>query len=384
MDLHVASAILAGRVVVHGVGDPRDDATGAGPRRDQPRAGLPRLPGARRGEGGAPPGAIAEDHNQYPITWGVPAFREAIAATYARDYGMTIDPETEICVTCGATEAMSRSVPRLAGSRRRGRGVRAVLRELRPGRDLVGGAPALREAPTARLGLRSGRAGGGVRAQTRAIVVGSPHNPTGKVFTRAELRRSRSSASRNDAIAITDEIYEHIIYDGAAHVRSHASGDGRTHRHDQRAVQDVRGTGWRVGWRSRPPPLMAGIRSTHDFLTVAAATPLQLAGRGRARAARRVLRAISAAIPRAARHHAARPARGGVRRRSARRRLLRHGRRVSLASTTTWRPRDTWSRRSGSPRCPGPRSSRSRPSARTCSASRSRRSSRRWRRPGNA
>jgi aminotransferase len=114
---------------------------------------------------------------------------------------------------------------------------------------------------------------------TRAIVVGSPHNPTGKVFSREELGQIAELCVRHDAIAITDEIYEHITYDGAAHVPI-ATLPGM----DERTVtisalsKTYAVTGWRVGWAIAAPPLMAGIRATHDFLTVAAATPLQLAG----------------------------------------------------------------------------------------------------------
>ena len=162
--------------------------------------------------------AIAADHNQYPITWGVPAFREAIASVYARDYGMRIDPGTEICVTCGATEAMSSTFLGLLDP-----GDEVVVFE--PfyesyGPDAILSGARLRyvtlRPPDWRFDPAELQAAFG--PGTRAIVVGSPHNPTGKVFSREELGQIAELCVRHDAIAITDEIYEHITYDGAAHV----------------------------------------------------------------------------------------------------------------------------------------------------------------------
>ena len=212
--------------------------------------------------------AIAEDHNQYPITWGDPTFRRAIAAKYAADYGMTVDPETEICVTCGSTEAMAAS----------------FLGILDEGDEVVVFEPFYESYnPDAILSGATGRyvtlyppdwrfdpdeLAEAFGPRTRAIVVNSPHNPTGKVFT-AEF----------DALAITDEIYEHILYGSASHIPI-ATLPGMRERsvlvNSMSKTYSV--TGWRVGWAVAPPPLMAGIRSTHDFLTVAAAAPLQLAG----------------------------------------------------------------------------------------------------------
>ncbi|MGZ8602374.1 MAG: aminotransferase class I/II-fold pyridoxal phosphate-dependent enzyme [Actinomycetota bacterium] len=223
--------------------------------------------------------AIAEDHNQYPITWGVPAFREAIAAAYARDYGMTIDPEAEICVTCGSTEAM----------------IASMLGVLDPGDEIVvfepfyenygpdsiiaGAVPRLvsLRPPDWTFDEAELRAAFGPR--TRAIVINTPNNPTGKVFTREELAVVAELCVEHDAIAITDEIYEHITYDGAEHVPV-ATLPGMEERTITISAlsKTYSVTGWRVGWAIAPAPLMAGIRPVHDFLTVAAAAPLQIAG----------------------------------------------------------------------------------------------------------
>jgi aminotransferase len=223
--------------------------------------------------------AIAEDHNQYPITWGVPAFREAIADTYGRDYGMTVDPETEVCVTCGSTEAM----------------IATFLGVLDPDDEVVVFEPFYENyAPDAILGgarlrhvtLRppdwtfdEGELTAAFSDRSRAIVVNSPHNPTGKVFTIEELGAIARLCERHDAIAITDEIYEHITYDGRVHVPIAALPGMRERTVTISALSKTYSvTGWRVGWAVAPEPLMHGIRATHDFLTVAAPTPLQVAG----------------------------------------------------------------------------------------------------------
>ena len=223
--------------------------------------------------------AIADDHNQYPITWGVPAFREAIAAKYERDYGMTVDPEAEICVTCGSTEAM----------------IAAMLGVLDPGDEVVvfepfyenyspdsiltGAVPRLVSLRPPDWTFDEAELRAAFRAHTRAIVINTPNNPTGKVFTREELAAIAELCIEHDAIAITDEIYEHITYDGAEHVPI-ATLPGMAERTVTISAlsKTYSVTGWRVGWAIAPAPLMAGIRPVHDFLTVAAATPLQVAG----------------------------------------------------------------------------------------------------------
>ncbi|HEX6844150.1 MAG TPA: aminotransferase class I/II-fold pyridoxal phosphate-dependent enzyme [Actinomycetota bacterium] len=223
--------------------------------------------------------AIAEDHNQYPITWGVPAFREAIAHTYERDYGMVVDPESEICVTCGSTEAM----------------IASFLGVLDPDDEVVVFEPfyenyspdSLLTGTTLRyVSLRApdwtfdaDELAAAFGPKTRAIVVNSPHNPTGKVFTVEELAAIARLCQERDVIAITDEIYEHITYDGHLHVPI-ATLPGMAERTITISAlsKTYSVTGWRVGWAIASPPLMAGIRATHDFLTVAAPAPLQVAG----------------------------------------------------------------------------------------------------------
>jgi aspartate/methionine/tyrosine aminotransferase len=218
--------------------------------------------------------AIAEDHNQYPVTWGVPELREAIAAKLERDHGWTVDPSTEICVTCGSTEAM----------------IATFLGVLDPGDEVVffepfyesyGPDSVLVGASRRHVTLRppdwtfdEGELREAFGGRTRAVVVNSPHNPTGKVFTQQELRLIADLCLEHDAIAITDEIYEHLVYDGNRHVPI-ATLDGMRERTVTISAlsKTYSVTGWRVGWAIAPEALMGGIRATHDFLTVAAAAP---------------------------------------------------------------------------------------------------------------
>jgi len=223
--------------------------------------------------------AIAADHNQYPVTWGVPAFREAIAETYARDHGLVIDPATEICVTCGSTEAM----------------IATYLGVLDPGDEVVVFEPfyenyrpdaILTGVATRQVMLRPpswsfdpDELAAAFTSRTRAIVVNTPHNPTGHVFSTEELSAIADLCRRHDVLAITDEIYDHIIYDGRRHVPIATLPGMRERTVTISALSKTFSvTGWRVGWALAPEPLMRGIRSTHDFLTVAAPTPLQVAG----------------------------------------------------------------------------------------------------------
>jgi aminotransferase len=223
--------------------------------------------------------AVSSDINQYAITWGARSLRQAIAAKFERLYGVPVDPEREVTVTCGSTEAM----------------IAAFLAVLDPGDEVVVFEPFYENyGPDAIL---SGAEPRFVRLRgpgwsfdpdelrkafgprTRAIVVNTPNNPTGKVFTREELEMVAELCRRHDAVAITDEIYEHILYDGAVHVPM-ATLPGMAGRtitiNGMSKTYSV--TGWRVGWAIAPPALTAAIRKVHDFLTVGAAAPLQEAG----------------------------------------------------------------------------------------------------------
>jgi aspartate/methionine/tyrosine aminotransferase len=223
--------------------------------------------------------AVDADINQYAITWGSKPLREAIATATPRQFPGwgAIDPETQVTVTCGATEAM----------------IAAMLGLLDPGDEIVVfepyyenyGPDAILAGATPRyvtlhepdwsIDPDELRAAFGPR--TRAIVVNSPHNPTGKVFTRAELQLVADLCQAFDVLAFTDDIYEHIVFDGE-HIPL-ATLPGMAERtvsiHSMSKSYSV--TGWRIGWAIAPPDLSVGIRRVHDFLTVGAAAPLQAA-----------------------------------------------------------------------------------------------------------
>jgi aminotransferase len=223
--------------------------------------------------------AIAADINQYAITWGAKPFRDAIAAKYARTYNMEVDAERELTVCCGATEGMIATLLAVLDP-----GDEVVLFEpfyenYGPDTQLCGAEPRfvpLREPDWSfdREELRRA-----FSSRTKAIVLNSPNNPTGKVFQREELEFIAGLCREFDALAITDEIYEHIVYDGAVHIPI-ASLDGMRERsvlvNSMSKTYSV--TGWRVGWVLAPPDLTDSIRKVHDFLTVGAAAPLQQAG----------------------------------------------------------------------------------------------------------
>jgi aminotransferase len=223
--------------------------------------------------------AIDADLNQYAITWGARDFREAIAAKTAAHYpAWRVDPETDITVTCGATEGM----------------IAAMMAVLNPGDEVVvfepyyenyGPDAILTDAvpryvtlhePDWRIDPDELRAA--FTSRTRGIVVNSPHNPTGKVFSRAELELIAELCVEHDAVAFTDDIYEHIVYDGEHIPLSTLPGMAERTVAINSLSKTYSVTGWRVGWVIAPPHLTSGIRKVHDFVTVGAAAPLQAAG----------------------------------------------------------------------------------------------------------
>ncbi len=223
--------------------------------------------------------AIGADVNQYAITWGAKPFRDAIAAKYTRTYGMEYDPEREITVCCGATEGMIASLLAVLDP-----GDEVVLFEpfyenYGPDTQLCGAESRYvsLEPPDWRFDPEELRRA--FTPRTKAIILNTPNNPTGKVFTREELECIAALCQEFDALAITDEIYEHIVYDGAVHIPI-ASLPGMRERsilvNSMSKTYSV--TGWRVGWVLAPPDLTDSIRKVHDFLTVGAAAPLQQAG----------------------------------------------------------------------------------------------------------
>ena len=228
--------------------------------------------------------AITADVNQYAITWGAKNLRNAIARQMREWQGISVDPETQITVCCGSTEAMISTLMAVCN-----RGDEVIVFE--PYYENYGPDSVLSGAKPVFVKLHPPASADGewtfdereLRAafhdQTKAIILNTPNNPTGKVFSRAELELVRDLCLKFDVLAITDEIYEHIIYDGAEHI-SIASLDGMADR-----TVTINGlsktysvTGWRVGWAVAPPKITGAIRKVHDFLTVGAPAPLQEAG----------------------------------------------------------------------------------------------------------
>jgi aminotransferase len=232
--------------------------------------------------------AINADINQYAITWGAKRFRDAIAAKTKWHLGLDIDPDREVVVTCGSTEAM----------------IATMLAVVDPGEEVIVFEPFYENyGPDAILSDASMRyvtlyppgdditdwhfdpdeLRAAFNEKTKAIIINTPHNPTGKVFTLEELRLIADLCIEYDALALTDEIYEHIWYPGAAREVRHisiATLDGMRDRtvtiNSLSKTYSV--TGWRVGYAIAAPDLINGIRQVHDFLTVGAAAPLQEAG----------------------------------------------------------------------------------------------------------
>lgn len=224
--------------------------------------------------------ALRDGYNQYAITWGTPRLREAVARHATEFNGIPTDPVENVTVACGATETM----------------IATLIAVCNPGDEVIiftpfyenyGPDAILSGAKPVYVRLYSPQNGGGwsfdpdelaaaFNPRTRAIIVNTPHNPTGKVFTRAELELIAGLCQKHDCLAITDEIYEHILYGGRPHV-SIASLDGMRERTItiSGASKTFSVTGWRLGWAVAPKELSTGIRRVHDFLTVGAPHPLQ-------------------------------------------------------------------------------------------------------------
>jgi aspartate/methionine/tyrosine aminotransferase len=228
--------------------------------------------------------AISDDINQYAITWGAKPLRDAVVEKFARTQHATYDPEREITICCGSTEAMMSAMMAIINPGDEivvfepfyeNYGPDAILSGATP--RFVKMRPPANENSTWSFDERELAAAFG--PHTKAIILNTPNNPTGKVFTRQELEFIRDLCLRWNAFCITDEIYEHILYDATEHI-SMARIDGMRDRtiviNGMSKTYSV--TGWRVGWALAPPETTQAIRKVHDFLTVGAAAPLQQAG----------------------------------------------------------------------------------------------------------
>lgn len=223
--------------------------------------------------------AIEENINQYAITWGDRPFRQAIAEKVRWYLGLDIDPETQITVTCGSTEAMAATMLATVDPGEEVIVFEPYYENYGPDAVLAGASPRYVKLHPPDWTFDEAELRQAFKSQTKAIIINTPHNPTGKVFTREELTFIAELCQKWDVLAFTDEIYEHILYDGTEHVAI-ATLPGMADR-----TVTINGlsktysvTGWRVGYILANPELTGVIRKVHDFLTVGSPAPLQRAG----------------------------------------------------------------------------------------------------------
>src|SRR4051812_41456542 len=223
--------------------------------------------------------AIMDDVNQYAVTWGAKGLREAVAREFTRRYRVPVVPDQQVTVTCGSTEAMMATMMGIIDP-----GDEVVIFEpfyenYGPDAILSGATPRYVALHEPDWSFDPDELAAAFNNRTKAIILNTPNNPTGKVFSRTELETIAALCRKWDAIAISDEIYEHIIYDAHQHIPI-ATIEGMADRtitmNGLSKTYSV--TGWRVGWTISPPSLTGATRKVHDFLTVGAAAPLQEAG----------------------------------------------------------------------------------------------------------
>jgi len=223
--------------------------------------------------------AIGADVNQYAITWGAKNFRDAIALNFQRTQGIEVDPEREITVCCGSTEAMLSAMMAIINP-----GDEVVVFEpfyenYGPDAILSGATPRFVKLHPPEWTFDPGELAAAFGPATKAIILNTPNNPTGKVFDLRELEVIRDLCLKWNTFAITDEIYEHMVYDGARHISLATIEGMRDRTITINALSKTYSvTGWRVGWAIAAPEVTAAVRKVHDFVTVGAAAPLQEAG----------------------------------------------------------------------------------------------------------
>jgi aspartate/methionine/tyrosine aminotransferase len=218
--------------------------------------------------------AIRADVNQYAVTWGAPRLRQAVANKYGRDYGLDVDEAREVTVTCGATEAMASALLAVTDPGDEVLIFEPFYENYGPDAVLCGAKPVWlpldRESPLDLDAIRRA-----VTSRTRAIVINTPNNPTGRVLLEAELEGLAGICIDHDLVAITDEIYEHLVYEGRHLPIASLPGMRERTITISGASKTYSVTGWRIGWIVAPADLTAAIRKVHDFLTVGAPAPLQ-------------------------------------------------------------------------------------------------------------
>ena len=223
--------------------------------------------------------ALDNGYNQYSVTWGARELREAIARKAKAFNGIDADPEEDVVVTCGSTEAMMAAMLSLVNP-----GDEVVIFEpfyenYGPDAIVSGAAPRYVRMEWPSWAIDEERLKAAFTPHTKALILNTPNNPTGKVFHRDELKLLADLCADHDVVAVTDEIYEHIVYGGQRHISLATLGDMAERTITINGLSKTySATGWRVGWAIAPKALATAMRRTHDFLTVGAPHPLQIAG----------------------------------------------------------------------------------------------------------
>jgi len=218
--------------------------------------------------------AIRDDVNQYAVTWGAARLRNALAAKYQEWYNLPVNPNTQVTVTCGATEAMASALLGIVDP-----GDEVVVFE--PFYENYGPDAILCDARPVFVPMAAGqsldldRLSAAFGPKTKAIIICTPNNPTGHVLSRRELEAIAELCRRHDAFAVTDEIYEHIYYEGEHIPIATLPGMADRTITISGASKTFSVTGWRIGTIISPPDVTDAIRKVHDFLTVGAPAPLQ-------------------------------------------------------------------------------------------------------------
>ena len=223
--------------------------------------------------------AVQADINQYAITWGTREFRRAIAERFEKDSGLAIDPEQEVTVCCGATEAMIASLLAVVNPGEEVVVFEPFYENYGPDAIISGAVPRFVPLRPPDWTFDPEELAAAFNERTRALILNTPNNPTGKVFSLEELKTIAGIVRNSNAYVITDEIYQYLVYEDCRHI-SMAALPGMRERsitiNSMSKTYSV--TGWRVGYAIAPPPITQAIRKMHDFLTVGAAAPLQQAG----------------------------------------------------------------------------------------------------------
>jgi N-succinyldiaminopimelate aminotransferase len=236
--------------------------------------GAPRLPTEPR-VAQAAIDAITAGHNQYAVGIGIPSLREAIAVHQRRFYGLSVDPGTEVTVTAGATEAICAAVLSLCET-----GDEVIVFEpyydsYLPSIAMAGAVPKVVSlvAPEFRIDPDALRRA--FTPKTRLVILNNPHNPTGRVFTREELQSVADLCTENDVVAVADEVYEHLVYEGEHVPIAALPGMADRTVTISSAGKTFSCTGWKVGWACAAPPLTTALRTAKQFITYTNGTPFQ-------------------------------------------------------------------------------------------------------------